>query len=282
VAEAGRRIGAQLHTAALPATDTAVRAVPGPWAFHGAFPRWCQSSRRLYWADTLAPALRVFDGAADIELSAIDSPIAGLILRADDLVVAHQAGAMRVTAAGLSAPITAWPAGKLQALHAAADDAVWAAFEVPNGSAVGLVQPGGYFDPQWRIDEPIQALCWDPHQQQLYATAPSSGAILVLRPGSAALRRLATIPKGSGRLGGVAVDAAGGVWTALCDGWSVMRISPDGNLDRVIGLPVPCPTDVALGGADGDELFITTARQPVALDTLAKAPLSGRLLVTRI
>ena len=76
-------------------------------------------------------------------------------------------------------------------------------------------------------------------------------------------------------MSGLAVDEQGGAWTALRDGWSVVRVAPDGNLDRVVGLPVPCPTDVAL--VEG-MLYITTARQPVPLDYLEKAPLSGRLL----
>jgi len=50
-------------------------------------------------------------------------------------------------------------------------------------------------------------------------------------------------------------------------------------LDRVVGLPVPCPTDVALVG---ERLYITTARQPVPLDALDKAPLSGRLLCVAV
>jgi len=98
---------------------------------------------------------------------------------------------------------------------------------------------------------------------------------VVLRIGSAVVRRLASLPKGSGRISGLAVDDKGGAWTALCDGWSVVRVAADGTLDRVIGLPVPCPTDVALAG---QQLFVTSARQPVPLDALEKAPLSGRLL----
>ena len=38
----------------------------------------------------------------------------------------------------------------------------------------------------------------------------------------------------------------------------------------MVGLPVPCPTDVALVN---DQVLITTARQPVPLDALEKAPL---------
>ena len=54
-------------------------------------------------------------------------------------------------------------------------------------------------------------------------------------------------------------------------------IDPDGALDRVIGLPVPGPTDLALGGADGATLFITSARHSVSIESLGNAPLSGRI-----
>ncbi len=130
---------------------------------------------------------------------------------------------------------------------------------------------------QWRLSEPVQCLRWHEADATLYATAPGSGSILLLQPGNTAVRRLATVPKGSGRVSGLAFDAQGGVWTALRDGWSVVRFAPDGGLDRVVGLPVPCPTDVAVGGGALDRLYITTARQPVPLDTLQNAPLSGRL-----
>lgn len=45
------------------------------------------------------------------------------------------------------------------------------------------------------------------------------------------------------------------------------------------GAPVPHPTDVAVAG---HRLYVTTARQPVPLDILANAPLSGRLLTVSI
>ncbi|HSV44637.1 MAG TPA: SMP-30/gluconolactonase/LRE family protein, partial [Ramlibacter sp.] len=161
-------------------------------------------------------------------------------------------------------------------------ETLWMALDGRGGhSAIGAMLPGGRFEAQWQLDEAVQCLCWDAAQGLLYATAPASGSVLVLRPGTAAVRRLASLPKGSGQLSGLALDAQGGLWTALRDGWSVVRLSAEGGLDRVIGLPVPCPTDLAFGGADGNELYITTARQPVALDALANSPLSGRLLATR-
>lgn len=276
LADAARRIGAQLRGGNPSAGDPAVSAAEGPWAFEGGLPRWQASTGRLYWADLLAPSLRVLDGDADRPVLEVESPVTGLAFRGGDILLAHADGVLRVTPEGLCAPITAWPSGTLLALANGPGDRLWAAMAAPRGGcAVGEIQPGGLFDPRWSVDEPVHALAWNAAGDQLAATAPDSGSLLVLRLGSPMVRRLATLPKGSGRLSGLALDGEGGVWTALRDGWSVVRVSPDGVLDRVVGLPVPCPTDVALVD---QRLYITTARQPVPLDALEKAPLSGRLL----
>jgi IclR family transcriptional regulator, acetate operon repressor len=280
VAEAARRIGAQMGKPSSVVGDPETMAIEGPWAFQGGLPRWCPTTGRLYWADLLAPALRCFDGSQDRLLLNVEAPILGLAFRDGDLVLAHEAGVLRITPEGLSAPLTTWPGGTLLALCNAPDGKLWAAMATTqDGSVIGEIQPGGLFDPYWTLDELVQALCWDPAGEHLYATAPGSGSLLMLRTGSSAVRRLASLPKGSGRVSGLAIDAQGGAWTALRDGWSVVRVAPDGSLDRVMGLPVSCPTDVALAG---ERLYITTARQPVALDALEKAPLSGRLLCVQV
>lgn len=97
------------------------------------------------------------------------------------------------------------------------------------------------------------------------------------------VKRLATVPRGSGRLGGLAFDDQVDVWTALCDGWSVVRFTLEGQLNSVISLPVPCATDVAFRRHGGvRELVMTTQRQSVPLDTLPTAPQSGQRLVARL
>lgn len=60
---------------------------------------------------------------------------------------------------------------------------------------------------------------------------------------------------------GLTVDAEGCVWTALSDGGAVHRYTPDGELDAVIELPARKVTACTFGGADLDELFITTSRE---------------------
>ncbi|GKS89700.1 IclR family transcriptional regulator C-terminal domain-containing protein [Acidovorax sp. SUPP2539] len=297
VAEAARRVGAQLHGVRPTLGDAEARPVPGPWAFHGAHPRWCAASGRLFWADTLAPALRAVGPGdeGDTLWAEAEGPVHGLLLGQDGSSGEAQAtgagpatapppiawcahGAFALPQGGPAQRLAPWPALPAQAVCRGAGGELWLACEtLEGGSAVGCLRPGAPLEVRWRLPEPVQCLRWRAADGTLWAAVPDTGAILSLQPETGAVRRLVSVPKGSGRVSGLALDAEGGVWTALRDGWSVVRFLPDGSLDRVVALPVPCPTDVELGGADGRRLFITTARQPVPLDVLAKAPLSGRL-----
>ena len=279
VAEAARRIGAQLAVQRATPRPDAVSAVEGPWAFLGRFPNWCAQSQRLFWADALAPCVRVWDGQTDHLLAALDAPVLGLAPHRGEVLVAQASGWSVIDAAGALRPFAGCRAAPVRALCTGAGDDLWlAADEAGGGCRVGVLRGTAPFEPAWQINEPVNSLCWSTAGGVLYATAPQTGAVLVLTPGSTVVRRLASMPRGSGEVSGLALDSGGGVWTALKDGWSVVRFAPDGSLDRVLGLPVPCPTDLAFGGASGNTLYITSARHMVPMDTLASAPLSGRLL----
>jgi sugar lactone lactonase YvrE len=78
---------------------------------------------------------------------------------------------------------------------------------------------------------------------------------------------------------GVTVDAEGFVWNAKWGGGRVVRYSPDGEVDRILELPVPRPTRCAFVGADLDQLAITSARTGLTASELAEAPLSGHTLL---
>lgn len=64
-----------------------------------------------------------------------------------------------------------------------------------------------------------------------------------------------------GRPDGAAVDCEGFYWIALIEGGQVARFAPDGTLDRLVQVPVSCPTMCAFGGPDLATMFITTARK---------------------
>lgn len=64
-----------------------------------------------------------------------------------------------------------------------------------------------------------------------------------------------------GRPDGACVDEAGCYWIACVGGSAVARITPDGDLDRLIELPVNRPSMPAFGGPELATLFVTTIGQ---------------------
>jgi sugar lactone lactonase YvrE len=81
---------------------------------------------------------------------------------------------------------------------------------------------------------------------------------------------------------GACVDAEGFVWNAIFAAGRVVRYSPQGQVDRVIELPVTNPTCVCLGGPDLKTLYITTARKFLDRAQLRREPLAGSVLAIEV
>lgn len=58
---------------------------------------------------------------------------------------------------------------------------------------------------------------------------------------------------------GSTVDADGYLWNCRYSGGCIVRVAPDGKIDRVIEMPVKNITTCTFGGADLKTLFVTTA-----------------------
>ena len=65
-----------------------------------------------------------------------------------------------------------------------------------------------------------------------------------------------------GRPDGGAIDADGCYWMAGVGGWQLVRLTPSGEIDRTIPMPVEKPTKVAFGGARLDTLYVTSIGMP--------------------
>ena len=85
-----------------------------------------------------------------------------------------------------------------------------------------------------------------------------------------------------GRPDGAAVDAEGYYWIACVGAWRVARYTPDGFVDRVIGVPVQRPTACTFGGGDLKTLYITTATFPLQKTALVKQPLAGSVFAVDV
>jgi sugar lactone lactonase YvrE len=68
---------------------------------------------------------------------------------------------------------------------------------------------------------------------------------------------------------GSTVDSEGFLWNCRFFGGCIVRVAPDGAVDRVIEMPVKNITTCTFGGADLKTLYVTTAK--------AEAPPSDRL-----
>ena len=80
---------------------------------------------------------------------------------------------------------------------------------------------------------------------------------------------------GEGAPDGSTVDAHGYLWNAQWGGGRVVRYAPDGSIARIVAIPAGMPSCCAIGGADLDTLFVTTAREEMAAGALAAAPTAG-------
>ncbi|SDV47312.1 IclR family transcriptional regulator domain-containing protein [Chitinasiproducens palmae] len=283
VAGAARRVGSQLAVHEPVRAEETIRPVTHDWAFVGKFPRWSGPRQGLFWADTLAPAVHFFDGERDRILTSASSPIIALELHEDGVIVAQAEGWSLVGVDGKAGALHAWHGAAPECLCLGPDGVLWGACHDADAYRIGPVDAeGGEASDVWRISEPISALAWHHDGTSLYALAPQSGTIFLMSPGSKVVRRFAQMAKGSGHLAGLVLDSRGGVWTTLKDGWSVAQFSASGNLERLMGVPVPSPVDIEFGGKDLSMLYLTSDRHALSRETLNSAPLSGHLLQMKV
>lgn len=71
---------------------------------------------------------------------------------------------------------------------------------------------------------------------------------------------------GHGGPDGSAMDGEGYVWNARWDGNCLLRLAPDGSIDRIIEVPVSRPTSCVFGGPDLRTLYVTSAAAGSSLD----------------
>jgi sugar lactone lactonase YvrE len=78
------------------------------------------------------------------------------------------------------------------------------------------------------------------------------------------------------------MEPDGCLWNARFGGSCLIRITPNGKIDRESPLPVTNPTSGTFGGPDQSTLFVTSARFPRSVDQFAESPNEGALLAAEI
>ncbi len=263
----------------------------------GEGPVWDVESARLWWVDIKAPALHRFDprkNAAD--RWAAPEPVGALALRrGGGLLLALRSGFAfydpdHGRMAHLASPEADQPGNRMNDGKCDAMGRFWA------GTMDNAVQrPTGHLyrlDPDHRVTAfPMgfvvtNGMAWSGDGATLYFTDTVAGTIWAYafdmakgRPGE---RRLfAQVPEADGRPDGGCVDAEDHLWSCHWGGSRITRYRPDGEIDRVVELPVPQVTSCCFGGPGLDVLYVTTAHEGMSAQTRAAHPQSGHLFAVK-
>lgn len=110
--------------------------------------------------------------------------------------------------------------------------------------------------------------CFSPDDKTFYFADTWTGGIWAydydVEAGTVSNRRVFTevdVSNG-GAADGSTVDAEGCLWNALVYDGKITRFTPDGEVDRVIEMPVKKVTSVNFGGPNLDVLYVTSMAKP--------------------
>lgn len=121
--------------------------------------------------------------------------------------------------------------------------------------------------------------CWSPDNARFYFADTSENAISVwdydVATGTIASERPFFAGFDRGGPDGSAVDSEGYLWNTRYGGACIVRVGPDGKIDRVVDTPVANVTNCTFGGPDLKTLYFTSAGG--ASGGADHAPLAGGL-----
>jgi sugar lactone lactonase YvrE len=257
-------------------------APAGDWCGEG--PVWHPEEQALYWTDINRFLIHRYDPARGaVQSWFFDEPVTALALtdRAGTLAVALGSRVILWKPAddarrdqGFRLP--GWPAVRLNDGRPDPRGSLWLGSMRNNVNPDGSAGEGGgtdgvlyRIDPdgavsEWKRGVGISnTLAWSPGGTRFYFADtprntvfaydydPATGAISGERPFFAGFAR--GLPDGS------AVDREGCLWNCRYGGGCIVRVAPDGAIERVIEMPAANITNCTFGGADYRTVYVTSA-----------------------
>ena len=127
----------------------------------------------------------------------------------------------------------------------------------------------------WRLDPDLKTIkiddgiicsngpCWSPDDKTFYFADTFQQVMWAydydIETGNVNNKRdFASSKDEAGFYDGSTVDSEGYIWNAMVIGGELIRYSPDGAVDRRIGMPVKNITSVNFGGPKLDEIYVTS------------------------
>jgi L-arabinonolactonase len=251
-----------------------------PCANHlGEGPVWDIQEGCLYWVDSTGrrvgkPSIWRYDPKTGATQSwMLDRDVGAMALRA-------RGGAVLALNDGFYA--FDFGTGKIELIKHTTDDTTRARLNDGKCDRRGRFFAGGMDDKEqlglcslWRLDadHSLTAVdtgiicsngpCWSPDDKVFYFADTFKHEIWAydfdITTGGVSNRRVFASTKNDGGFAdGSTVDAEGCVWNAQVISGDLIRYSPDGKVERRIGMPVRNITSVMFGGEKLDEIYVTS------------------------
>jgi sugar lactone lactonase YvrE len=262
-----------------------VEQLTGPVAYHGEGPVWSAEWGGLRWVDMLAGDVLSLGLQGEVNRRHVGRVAAALRpRRAGGAVIAVERGfALEGPDGDITSLGELWSDAGVRMNEGGCDpDGRFycgsMAYDKRRGAAcLYRLDPDGSVQVVLRGVTISNGLDWSPDGSLAYYNDTATGRTDVFDYSFASgltRRRPFVDMRPGGRPDGLTVDSQGGVWIALANSGAVHRYTASGVLDEVVEVPARKVTACTFGGADLDQLFITTSREGIEAGA---DPLAGSL-----
>jgi sugar lactone lactonase YvrE len=272
----------------------------------GEMPLWCQANATLYWIDVTRPGRIFFWRPATDSVDFWDFPdlVTGLNLTSDGKLLVHSRREILIFSSHTrdAQQVFSLPSEpesmRLNDGHCDRAGRLWVGSMPDNllerPLSATATQATGQI---WAIDGANarsydtgfgcpNAICWSPDGATFYVADSCDGWIYAYDfdcdTGTLSDRREFFRQRSLGIPDGAAVDSEGYIWNARWGAGVVIRISPSGQLDRVVAMPTLNPTACCFGDHDLQTLYCTSARYGLDPQTLRGDHDAGGLFALRV
>jgi sugar lactone lactonase YvrE len=245
---------------------------------------WHAAHAAVYWTDINRFLVHRFSLADEsVRTSFFDEPVTALALTDRDDVLAVVLGSRVILwepASDARHPaiyqLESWPEVRLNDARPDPRGSLWMGSMCNNvnpdgspGAVCGKLGVLSRLDPDykvttWRCDLGISnTLAWSPDRKRFYFGDTLANSVWVydydLATGEIANEQpfLKNFPRGLPD--GSTVDSQGYLWNCRFGGGCIVRVAPDGHVERVVEMPVKNITTCTFGGGDRKTLYVTTA-----------------------
>lgn len=238
----------------------------------GEGPLWHAAEQALYWVDIMAKTIqRYFPSTGQVDTFDVGVPVGcfafrqkgGLVLASGDGFAFWDLDTRHLD--WIAHPEAGKVGSRFNDGKADPQGRFWAG-SMSNGatSALYRLDADGSLHTLERGITISNGLGWSPDQRTMYYTDSPRRVIYAYdydaTSGQITNRRdFVRLAESDGVPDGLTVDEQGYVWSAIWGGWRVVRFNPHGQAVYEVRLPVSCPSSCTFGGANLNELYITSA-----------------------